>query len=342
MKKRLLTAAIGALLWQGGADAGSAVNIGWLVEIEAMRTDDRDLFDPVVNTDLSRLDVPKIELGVDVDLSGWAKTHLLFLMEEGDSGGKEMTVDEYNITIANGDRTPFSLTAGRLPVPFGAFETNRVTDPLTLEMGETKEEVAMLGYEARGFTASLYTFNGDLDAGGGNKADNLGAALGYGNGNFTAGMGWINDIGDSGGLTDAIGANPYASNIPGAEAHAKLTLGRLNLIGEYLAATESFDAGTLAFNGLGARPEAWNLEAGYTFENGILGRETTIAAGVQGTAEAQALGLPEERRSLGVSIALFEKTRLGLEWLHDKDYGLADGGTGDSSNTYTAQLAVEF
>jgi len=36
------------------------------------------------------------------------------------------------------------LTAGQLYVPFGAFETGLISDPLTLEIGETRESTVLL------------------------------------------------------------------------------------------------------------------------------------------------------------------------------------------------------
>ena len=96
----------------------------------------------------------------------------------------------------------------------------------------------------------------------------------------------------------------------------------------------------MVFYGKRARPRSWNLEAGYDFE--ITGKETTLSIAWQGTAEALALTLPEIRYLAVTSIGIFEHTTLSLEWAHDKDYSGSDGGTGDDTDSFTAQLAVEF
>jgi hypothetical protein len=62
----------------------------------------------------------------------------------------------------------------------------------------------------------------------------------------------------------------------------------------------------------------------------------------QTTDESLALGLPEERIITALSVALMKNTNLGLEIVRDSDYSIAEGGTGQSGNTITAQLAVSF
>ncbi len=41
-------------------------------------------------------------------------------------------------------------------------------------------------------------------------------------------------------------------------------------------------------------------------------------------------------------IELFESTTLAIEYTHDEDYDAVDGGTGDSADIITVQLAAEF
>ena len=45
---------------------------------------------------------------------------------------------------------------------------------------------------------------------------------------------------------------------------------------------------------------------------------------------------------LGISLGIMQNTSLNIEWANDDDYDVADGGTGKSSDSITAQLAVEF
>jgi hypothetical protein len=54
------------------------------------------------------------------------------------------------------------------------------------------------------------------------------------------------------------------------------------------------------------------------------------------------LELPKESWLIGWSIGLFDNTSLSFEYRNDSDYGEREGGTGDSGNSFVAQLAVEF
>jgi hypothetical protein len=341
----------GGLGTSGGWFQG--LTISGALEIEAFRTDS----DGFSGDSASDLNVATAELGIEAIINDWTTASLVLLCEEEDGGSNDLTVDEAIITIANPDKTPFYFTAGRTAAPFGRFDTNMVSDPFTLDIGETKETLLLVGVETEGFYASLYGFNGDLDDGSDNVIDNGGVDVGFAwegeDRGVDVGVSYINDIGDSDGISDVVSANlpggvNYQRNISGQAAHAMFTIGSFNLIGEYVTAGNSFDAtNEMAFNGSGAEPSAWNLEAGIAFD--IAGHESTVAFGYQKTKQALGLGLPEKRLSAAFSVAILENTTLSFEWAHDEDYGAGDvdavsgtAGTGSDSDTITAQLAIEF
>jgi hypothetical protein len=158
------------------------------------------------------------------------------------------------------------------------------------------------------------------------------------------GLGYLSDLGDSDSLQEVIadnrGDNDIANRVAGWTAHAGAQFGPFGLIGEYLSASDGFDAGDVPWRGGGARPSAFNLEAGYGFS--LMGMDSVVAVAYQGSRQALALELPRERWLVGLTIEILESTALSLEWAHDKDYGEGDGGTGEDADTVTAQLAVEF
>jgi hypothetical protein len=329
------------------------IAVGGSIEVEGSYTDN-DVFG---GNEASDLNVSTAELDIEAGINDWTTANLVLLWEEEDGSGNELTVDQATITIAESRASPFYLVAGHLALPFGRYETLMVSDPFTLELGETKETALIVGAESHGLFASAYGFNGDLDDGTGNTIDNYGADLGYawggdGRSVYTS-LSYINDLGDSDGISDVVIGNltapaRYERKIPGYALHALVTAGPVSLIGEYVTATKGFDSSNeIAFNGRGAKPSAWNLEAGYTFD--AAGHETALAVGHQETGEALGLGLPRSRTSATVSVALMEDTTFSLEWTHDRDYGTGDSdavagavGTGDESNTLTGQLAVGF
>jgi hypothetical protein len=309
-----------------------------LVEVEAGYVDGPDGSE-------SDLAVATVELGLDAQVTPWVNAHDLFLHEE--DADDPIEIDEAIVTIANPEVSPFSLAAGRMYVPFGNFDSALVSDPLTLEIGETRETAVQLGWLANGFHALAYGFNGDTNDGGSDQIDGYGLSLGYSreaegdSPGFDAGLSWISNLADSDSLQETVtDPDSLADAVAGWSAHATLHWRAFTLIGEYLSAADDFGAADLDFNGADARPSAWNLEVDYGFE--IAGREAEVAVAWQGTDEALALELPEQRWLAALSLDIHDQTTLAIEYAHDQDYGVSDGGSGEDSDTVTLQLAVEF
>ena len=324
------------------------IEIAGLIEVEA------SYLSPYEGGSESDIVLATAELGIRSQVNDWVEAGISFLYEQDET---DLEVDTAYLTFANADVSPLFLTAGQVYVPFGVYETNLVSDPLTLEIGEARETALQLGFEHSGFSGSVYVFNGDNNVKGKDRIESWGANLGFAQDSddwaWSVGAGYINDLGDSDSLHETIndirvGAaelDPSLSIDPtertaGWTLNAAASFGPFSLIGEYLSAADDFDPISLEFKGEGARPSAWNIEAGYSFS--LLGRESVAAVAYQGTREALALELPKERWLLGWSIEIFDRTSLGLEWARDRDYNTRDGGTGKSGDTFTAQLAVEF
>lgn len=287
-----------------------------------------------------------VELGFDAQITPWVSAHILFLHEDDDTEPAE--IDEGIITLANDDVTAFSLSAGRMYVPFGAYESNLVSDPLTLEIGETREAAVQLGFDS-GLSASFFVFNGDtLEVGSDDNVEHFGFNIGFANETdamaFDAGFSYISSIGDTDSLYDVVAENRLASAaatdevvefVAGFSVHGMLTMGALSFIAEYTTAADAFDATELPAFG-GAQPSAYNVEAAFTMN------QMTFAAAFQGTAEAVDLGLPETRFLIAASMEVVEGASLSVEYLTEEDYSVADGGTGETGNALTIQLATEF
>jgi hypothetical protein len=298
------------------------LTFGGVVEVEAGFSDGDDGSE-------SDIAVATVELGLEAAINDYSVAQVLFLYEDGEDLG----VDEAFITLGNLEKNPFHLTAGKLYLPFGNYESQMVSDPLTLEIGEAGEEVIQVGIETAGFYASAYGFNGDTDDGGSDVVEHYGLSGGYAleaaSFGFDVGGGWISSIGDSDGLTDALGGGPVAVNdyIDGYAAHLITGYGPLTLIGEYVGAGDDLD-------GPNSRISAYNLEAGMEFP--LAGREASIAVGYQKTDEARWVDLPEKRMVSALAVEIMDGTTLALEWMNEEDYDGAD------SDVYTLQLAAEF
>ncbi len=320
--------------WQG-------VEMSGVIELEAGTTD------PYTGEHESDLVVATAEIGIAAQINDWVAGEITLLYEEDDT---DLEVDVATITIANADKTPFSFVAGQTYIPFGVYETGAISDPLTLELGETRETIAQVGFETNGWSGSIFAFNGDVDSDAEDKLEQFGASLGYTtefaqDGSATFGVSYISSLGDSDALQDVLITTEPGSYTGGMSAFASASYGSWTVIGEYLTATDEFGMGTLVHNGDGAKPSAWNLEVDY--ETYLFGVPMSLALAVQGTNQALALELPESRVLLAASAEMYENTTLSLELAHDEDYSSGDtagavSGTGKSADTVTLQLAVEF
>ena len=317
-----------------GEDAWfDAVEIGGTIELEAAHES------PYEGDSSTTAELAKVELGIAARIHDWVGAEIVVKNDDD-----KIEVDEAFLTIAPPEGA-WALQAGGYVVPFGVYETGMISDPVTLELGETGQDAVTFAAESgAGLYGSVFAFNGDLDRGGDDTIDGFGVSLGYAMesewGTVDANLSWINDLGESDGVEGGIGETPGADNVPGWAASVVLGWGDVTLIAEYLAALDGFGGDGLEFGGTGAEPSAWTVEAAYGFDLG--GRDATAAASYQGTSEAIRLELPERRALVGLSVEMAEGLGLSAEWKSDEDYGEAEGGTGKSADTVTVQLAAEF
>jgi hypothetical protein len=288
-----------------------------------------------------------MELGLDAAVNDYVSGHFLLLWEEDDT--EPVDLDEGFLTLTGGPDCPASVSAGKMYVPFGRFESHMISDPLTLELAETRESAVMLGVEEKGFYGSVYLFNGDADEfDEDSHVDNYGAQAGFAMAteafDLDIGGSYINTITDSDGweglfddLEDERGVGVELDDyVGGLGAHAILNTGPFMFIVEYITALAEADfvnrkdGSTLATVD---EISAWNAELGYFFDLG--GKPATAAVGYQGSDDAGDF-LPETRLLGSIGVEIYEATSLAFEYFHE------EFENDDEADVVTAQLAVEF
>jgi len=290
--------------------------------------------------------VDEVAVAIETQVNKWVKGLIGFLYEEDET---PLEVDEAIITLGNSAVSPLYFAAGQMYVPFGNFETSMISDPLTLELGEAREKAAQIGFTTANIYGSLYAFNGSTQNNSEDTIDHYGINLGFAQENdshsYDLGIGYISDIGDTDGLTDALGGDDVTNlvgydYVAGLSTHIIVTIGDVSLVGEYVTALDTFNPDNLAFNDNGAEPKAWNIEAGYSFP--LMGKATTLALGYQGTDEAVAMELPAERYSGSLTMEVYRNTTLAFEYALEEDYATSDGGTGEDAHRAALQLGFQF
>ncbi|WP_145926351.1 LbtU family siderophore porin [Syntrophotalea acetylenica] len=312
------------------------ISIGGLIEVEAAYVN-VDSDDPDADGNESDLTLATVELGIDVDFVKHVSGHVLLLWEEDET--EPLDVDEAFIRLDGEDVVPMYLQAGKMYVPFGNFETHFISDPLTLELGETRESAVVIGYASDLLELSFGVFNGDVDeTGKDSHLDSFVASAVYNMPReaipglaLSAGVSWISNLADSDVLSEEID-HSIRRKINGVGAFFSATWqDRLTLIAEYVGALEKFRAGELAFDdGQSLEPKTWNTELGYAVTDKL-----TVAARYEGGDDLGDL-LPDNQYGIAASYGLFESTTLSLEYLH------GEFENHDNQDVLTAQLAFEF
>ncbi len=245
----------------------------------------------------------------------------------------------------------------------GPFETGAIVDPLSFEFGSKREKSLLLGISRGEFLGSVYGYYGD-DARSEEPRSGFGAAVGYKKhvdeeDEIAFNLSFIDDLGTLAGFQeevfghegeahdadhDADHGGPPAGvdeRVPGWSVATAIRYSGVAFAAEYMISQNRYAPGVLAFDGRGARPAAWSLEAGYGFE--LAGRGGEFTLGYQGTSEAAGLGIPSNRYLSVVTVDLWKDVLFStFEWIHDREYGTARGGSGENTNKYTLQLGLAF
>lgn len=327
----------------GGQSINEFVSLSGLIEGEFAIGDD------FAGNNFNEFVLATVELGLDVEVNEWARGSLLALYEGGEEDD-HIVIDEGFIEIGNYEKFPLSVAVGKVYVPFGNFATNMIQDPFTLEIGEINDFGMNIGFEAAGLYGGFFAYNGMKSDGGSNVVKGYGAQLGYAfeNDSMTidAGLSYVGNIADSGGINDFfnndLGKETVRDQVDGLGLHAIATFGSVMVVAEYVTALDNFNDENASdpTDIYGAEPSAWNVEFGYGVKLGDM--PSNFAIGMQGTDDAVELGLPETRYIAAASFEIFPATALTFEYFYDTDYDLGDGGTDESANTFTTQLAYAF
>lgn len=269
------------------------------------------------------------------------------------------------VTIGNFEKSPIFATIGQFFVPFGAYSSVMVNDPLPKLLARTKARAIQIGYHNRMgknlLYGAAYIFRGDSHTSAASRINNGGLDLGYkfdaGEISGSVGASLIANLADSAGMQIGAGlqnAEKIHHAVPAYDLRGTLSVGKyVDFIGEFVSALRTFDGNDLIFNRHSAQPWAYNFEVSRSFT--ILNdKPSSIGLGYGQTGQALGLGLPESTVAFVFNTSLMRNTLESLELRHNTYYRNHDCGSQTecfgnqpinrvrSDNSITAQLDFYF
>ena len=271
-------------------------------------------------------------------------------------------------TIGNLDQSPIYFSTGKMYMPFGRYNSAMWTTPVTKSLAQILDTSTLIGYSKNGIYAEAFAYNtyqstrNSLSQEGG---ANLGFKRSEGKIPFEFGVSYVSNIADSQGMRDTgYGSDDNSSSefegfevngvelvhdVPGADIYGSIGVGKFTLIGEYVSATEAFDANDLSFNNEGAKPSALQAEIDYAMN--IHGKPSLIGFLYGETWESLALNLPKKSYNVVASTSIWRDTIQALQYSYYTNYTSDDSATGDNkegptggghSNVITAVMGFYF
>jgi hypothetical protein len=319
---------------------------------------------------ISDLNVNSLELGMRFSPLRQADVNVVWLLEEEPGGGRPddgFVVDQAFITLSGngrmlaetGDRdgfddSPWYMQAGKMYLPFSTFfeyhTFDVISEPETLQLGETLETSVLLGYSTDTFNVFGAVFGGRGVHGNANPAADgdddelndflLGGSVDLDQG--TVALSWMSNLNNSIGLVDtfeelADDEDPaFASEdeVGGLNVYGGVDLGPARLQISYVTALDDYTVGSWAGN----RPSA--LWGELTFGGLAVGGRELAVTGVYGQTDEWA-GHAESTYGVVVDTALADGITLAAQYLH-REYDEEFGGGLDTEDLFALQLTAEF
>lgn len=292
------------------------------IKAEFLGTYEEKSFKDGSNENESDLVIDKIKMNLDIDVT----ENIKFDTNIEYKDGKDLYIDSAEFDISLND--DLSIAVGKIDIPFGVFEGEMISDPLTKDLGEiTQTTIGLIWKPVNSLKLSAWVYDSDIEG----EINNAAAALEFKPSDaISLGVGIVSDI-CVGDLSDAIELEDDAEHDQTAGVNAWIALNltdSVSILGEYISAIDNIDA----ING--DKPQTWAIDLVYEATDAI-----TIAARYEGSKEFLADETPESRFGGTISYAFNDVVTLSAEYLYGK---YDDAAEIDDCHLVSGRLVFDF
>ncbi len=272
-------------------------------------------------------------LGADLDLSTGLTAHIHVLYEQD---ATPLDVDEAYVTQESA-QWDMALTAGQMYLPFGQFHQHQVNDTFMQTLAETRATALLLnGFNQGPLQLNGYLFKGHND----NSIETFGGRVQWQNEQLTLSLDYVSDVMQSDGvqtwLEESSLQDSRLESVPAVNAFA---LWRLPLAGtSWEVSWEYMTAALDKNNPLQLQGKDLSASHGQVAMSWPDQSPMTLSVGHQRAQNLEALGVANERLSLGLNTELNNKIGVAFEWWLDH-FNKNDLGT-DASSTRVQSVAL--
>ena len=280
----------------------------------------------------SNVNVDTVEFALNAEFCETVRAEAVALWEEGSD--EDSVVDTAFVEFGGSDDFPLVVSVGRQYLPFGAFNSLMISDPLTLELGETRETAVAASCDVGRFALWAGVFSGEIDS-----VDAIENGVASLIANPTEGLSFgfsvLSDLGE-GGYVDTINAVLADEGVyhksGGMSAFFLAEYNAFIFSAEYLCALEEMVLEkTESRNAM--QPSAWFVDVGYVFND-----KWTAALRYEGSRDFLAEEMPKTQVGGMIRWQVNDLASISTEYL----YGQFDNDEIDDRHIATVQLVLMF
>ena len=248
-----------------------------------------------------------------------------YLDSSYDPAKNQLSFPNEMITLADLNRSPLYLTAGRYDVAFGSYGSSVIhaVEPIPVILGEVHAPALSMGLDHPHINISSYLYRSNVVMRHGNDIAggiNLALKRQIKQLHTAVGLSFISNLADDDAMHLLYNKNnPLSQAIAGIDVRAKGAIDHNTLSVEYTAAMTKASLQDMRVGNHRVRPSVIHAEVAHDLK--LANRPLHLAVGISHTYDAMALAMPQQRIYGMISYSPLKRTVISLQLDNDRNYG---------------------